>query len=400
MRLRLLYVTRDKDRHGNVRIYLRRPGQPKIRLHAQPGSAAFLEEYRRASDGPPKEPPPSLMRTCAPAGSLDSVVKSYYASPEWSALSEGTRKPRRRFIDALCQRYGDRPAHMLERKHIRALRDEKAETPHAADNWMKAMKGLFRFAVDAEILERDPTDGIRKIGRTAEGYRPWSIEDVRRFEARHPLGTTPRLALALLLYTGQRRSDAVRLGPQHVQKAAAIGEGVRAAEAEFLCFVQAKNSERNPSRIEIPILPPLREAIGAMERIGASSFLLSRTGRPYSKEGFGNVFRDWCDEAGLKGLSAHGLRKAAGAAMAESGCTEREIMAVLGHRAESSVRIYVRSADKRRLATSALHKTEVRLSHPNPEADSGTKSASKALKSNAPDQEWRPRQGSNLQPLA
>ena len=38
-----------------------------------------------------------------------------------------------------------------------------------------------------------------------------------RFEAKHPIGSKARLALALLLYTGQRRGDVVRLGRQHIR---------------------------------------------------------------------------------------------------------------------------------------------------------------------------------------
>jgi hypothetical protein len=35
------YLVEDVDRHGNVRIYFRRKGQPKIRLREVPGTNAF-----------------------------------------------------------------------------------------------------------------------------------------------------------------------------------------------------------------------------------------------------------------------------------------------------------------------------------------------------------------------
>lgn len=362
VRVSLKYLVEDVDRHGNVRVYLRKPGQLKVRLRAKIGSPEFIEEYRQALERGPSAPPPAQERRTAPAGSLNRLALDYYGSAEWKALSASTRKIRRRLIDALCEAYGDRPANMLERKHIRALRDRKAETPHAADNWMKAMRGLFRFGVDDETIDRDPTEGIRKIGRTTDGFAAWELEDVRAFEAHHPLGTRARLALALLLYTGQRRSDVARLGPGDIRRLPFGEDDGR----DFLCFTQVKNSERKPSRVEIPILPPLAKALKFMKRKDGAAFLLTQQGTPFTKESFGNAFRTWCDEAGLKGLSAHGLRKAAGAAMAESGCTEREIMAVLGHRSESAVKIYVSSADRRRLAASALQKSEGRLSHSGP----------------------------------
>ena len=52
----------------------------------------------------------------------------------------------------------------------------------------------------------------------SDGFHTWTIDEVRQFEAHHPIGTTPRLAFALLLYTGQRRSDVVHLGRQHLRE--------------------------------------------------------------------------------------------------------------------------------------------------------------------------------------
>jgi len=58
------------------------------------------------------------------------------------------------------------------------------------------------------------------------------------------------------------------------------------------------------------------------------AFLVNDFGRPFTAAGFGNRFRQWCNEAGVKRCSAHGLRKAAAARLAELGATEHEIMAV------------------------------------------------------------------------
>ena len=48
----LKYIVEDVDRHGNVRVYLRRHGK-KIRLRETPGTDAFFEEYREALSGGP-----------------------------------------------------------------------------------------------------------------------------------------------------------------------------------------------------------------------------------------------------------------------------------------------------------------------------------------------------------
>src|SRR5688572_2091335 len=49
MRIRLKWVHQDTDRHGNVRVYFWRRGahaSPKVRIHEEPGSDAFLARYR------------------------------------------------------------------------------------------------------------------------------------------------------------------------------------------------------------------------------------------------------------------------------------------------------------------------------------------------------------------
>ena len=97
-----------------------------------------------------------------------------------------------------------------------------------------------------------------------------------RFEARHALGSKARLALALLLWTGTRRSDLVGLGRQH-------------ARAGWLEFTQAKNRNRRPVRIEIPILPQLQEVLEASPT-GDLTYLVTEAGRPFSVAGFGNWF--------------------------------------------------------------------------------------------------------------
>ena len=50
-----------------------------------------------------------------------------------------------------------------------------------------------------------------------QGYKPWEESDVAVYKARHPSGTLARLALELLLCTGQRRKDIVGMGRQHVR---------------------------------------------------------------------------------------------------------------------------------------------------------------------------------------
>jgi len=123
-----------------------------------------------------------------------------------------------------------------------------------------------------------------------------------RFESRWPLGTRERLAFDLLLYTGLRRGDAVRLGRQHFK------EGVFRIK-----------TEKNGVVVEAPILPPLARSIAAAPT-GDLAFIVGEHGRPMAKESFGNWFREACRAAEVPG-SAHGLRKAGATRAAKNGAT-------------------------------------------------------------------------------
>jgi hypothetical protein len=81
-------------------------------------------------------------------------------------------------------------------------------------NWLTAIRGLTQFAVKVGLLQDDPTVGIEraKLPNT-EGFHSWSEEEIARYEAKHPVGSRARMAMALVLYTALRRGDIVTLGP-------------------------------------------------------------------------------------------------------------------------------------------------------------------------------------------
>src|SRR5690606_33249672 len=97
---------------------------------------------------------------------------------------------------------------------------------------------------------------------------------------------------------------------------------------------------------------PLAASIMATKS-GALGFLLSEHGKPYSRKGFGNKFRQWCDEAGWPQCSAHGLRKAAARRFAEAGCSNQQIKSWTGHTTDSEVSRYTAAADQQALSDDA-----------------------------------------------
>jgi integrase len=219
---------------------------------------------------------------------------------EFKTLSLSTRAVRHRVLERICEKDGDKPYARMEPRHVRNLRDEKAG-PEAANGVLKALRALFAWAVAADLASVNPAKSVSKVRYKSAGFHTWTIDEVRQYEATHPRGTKARLALALLLYTGARRGDVVLLGRQMVRHG-------------WLTFTATKTG----TVVSIPVVPELQAELEFAPK-GNLAFLVTAYGRPFTAAGFGMRFREWCNQAGLKHCSAHGLRKAGATIAAERG---------------------------------------------------------------------------------
>ena len=329
--IKLPYIHRFRDRHGRVRFYYRRAGFPRVRLLGRPGSPEFLAAYEaaasRSASAPLRHEPP---------GTMGALISSYMRTPSFERLKPSTSRVYSRILEGLRAEHGPRLVTDLDARAVRALIQRKAKTPAAANRLLSILRILARHGIERGDLASDPTQGVRRIREAAKGFHSWTEDEIEAFERRHPVGSKARLALALLLYTGQRRGDVVRLGPADVRDG-------------HIMLVQGKTG----ARLSLPLLLELREALAATTT-GLSAFLVTAYGRPFTAAGFGGWFRERCDEAGLPNCTAHGLRKAAARRLAEAGCSTHEIAAVTGHVTLAEVQRYAKGADQRRLADAAM----------------------------------------------
>ncbi|WP_330084348.1 site-specific integrase [Methylocystis iwaonis] len=333
-RPRLPYLVHETTRHGARVWYFRRGKGARLRLPEPYGSREFMAAYQAALAGEA----PAKKRQKTKAGSLRWLVDLYRASSEWSVLAPATKKQRDNIFTHVLGGAGDFQADEIERKHIVAGRERRKDTPGAANNYLKTMRAVFSWAVERELIAEDPTVGVKKLKLQAGGFHSWTEDEIRRFEARWPLGTRERLALAILLYTGLRRGDAVKLGRQHIR--------------DGWIFIR---TEKTRAEIRIPVMPLLAETLAAGP-VGDLAFLVTRDGQPMAKAGFGNWFREACRAAGVPG-AAHGLRKAGARRLAEGGATDKQLNAVYGWSDESrESATYTRAADRARLAEAAFAK--------------------------------------------
>ena len=357
---------------GQVRLYFRRPGQKKIRIWPSVEQEGFWPAYEAAKGGT-QLPKPQAAPKKRQSGvrTFEMICQDYYRSADFEQLTTITQRTRRGILKHCCDdetkagsglRMGDTPIYEFGPNHVSALRDRKATLPEAANNRVKAIRGVFTWYLRGKPGITNPCSAFEKLrSKNPDGFHSWTLAEAAKFEARHPLGTTARLAFDLALYTAQRRSDVVRLGPHSVSTL----DG-----AAWLSIGQKKTN----AKIEIPIVEPLALSIAARPNTKGPTFLVTTFDKPFTSNGIGNAFRAWCDEAGLAHCSMHGLRKATASRLAELGVDELGIGSVTGHAPGSkTLTVYTKAARRRLMASNAMSKLQASLSTSKNEADPGHK---------------------------
>jgi integrase len=274
--------------------------------------------------------------TRSKSGSVSAAIASYYGSPAFKALAPSSQGVRRSVLEAFRRDQGDLMMAAMPKKFIVAMLD--GMKPSAARNWLKAIRALVQHCIAVDLLKDDPTLGIRLRPSKGE-FHTWSEDEISAFEAKFVIGTRERLALALGLYTGQRRGDVIRMGRQHVR------DGVLHVR-----------QEKTGAALAIPVHPELARVLSAVPATQLT-FIQTLKGTPFTGHAFSDWFGKACDEAKLGAqCTFHGLRKAACRRLAEAGCTAHEIMSISGHTTLKEVARYTKAADQARLARAAMER--------------------------------------------
>ena len=333
-KIELPYVQAFSDRHGRTRHYFRRAGFARVPLPGDPGSAEFMAAYADAQAAA-KGPDDRAKLARVQPRSINALIIEYYRSASFRDLRPTSQIPYRRVLDRFREQYGDKGVASVQTHHLNAIFHGMAATPHAAATLRKRLRKVFQLAVRLGWRHDNPVRETELDRVKTGGHIPWSEAEIEAFEARWPSGSRQRLALALLLYTGQRRSDVVTMGRQHVA-------------GDHINVVQVKTS----ARLKIRMHPKLLAEIAQHPK--ALTFLTTQYGAPFSAAGFTAWFVAQAKEAGLSSRTPHGLRKAASRRLAEAGCSAKQIGAITGHRTLSEIENYTRDADQARLGDAAM----------------------------------------------
>jgi integrase len=339
--INLPYLDPQRGRDGRVAHWYFRRGGRRWPLPGDPASPEFAVEYQRLlqlTEPGEQAAAPIDRRTYGP-GSFGRLVNDYLASGNFKKRKPSTAAEYRRVLEGLQRDHGDKPVALLRYRHVRQMRDERAETPGAANTIVRMLKIVLNFAKKDGWIEVNPAAGMElfEVGE----WRSWTDEECAAFEKCWAPGTMQRRAYSLAIHTAQRKSDLVAMTRAHRANGA-------------IRVKQRKTGEQL-------WIPEHRELTAELARGVATldALLITSEGKTFDPVYFGAWFAAAIDAAGLPDdCVLHGLRKSGAQRLADAGCTEQEIMAVTGITTPRMVHHYTKVADQRKRARAAIQKLE------------------------------------------
>lgn len=335
---------------GNKRYRVRVEGDKnkKIPIHCGPGHDDFQRQYLAARRGEKPEPL-KVASDYAKPKSIGWLVNTYFeyleARVKAKTTSHKTLKKKRNLLNRLLTD-PDRVM-LIPQEKLLKMQDGMGATPAQADAFIEAIGVMYDWAIERKYLQNNPARGIKSIYIKGDGATPWKAADVKKFFEKHKRGSKAHVAISVLLWTGCRIEDLTVLGRSYE----CLIDGVEALRWTPL--------KKGSSEVTIPFLKPLKEATRA-PKVQGSTYVLGPRARPYaSGDSMSAMFKHWCREAGLNDLSAHGVRKGLAELLAEQGCSQYDIMAILGHSEAKTSEVYTRRVERWKLAKVALERVNV-----------------------------------------
>ena len=270
-------------------------------------------------------------------GTLGALILSYKQDAAFSDLRQTTKAGYLSRLDAIRREHGERSVAGLNPERIETMLAAYNDRPAAKLDTLKKLRILIKHALKKKWIGADPSTGIKRA-KISE-IRSWTDDEIGQYENRWQIGTKQRTAFALMLFTGQRRSDVHRMTWQDISP--------RTGRIKV-------HQQKTGAKIEVPLH---RDLLAVLEKARHNHVTIINTefGKSFTVDGFSAFMRDAIRAAGLPlDCQPHGLRKAAGRRLAEAGCTTKQIMAILGHKSLAEAERYTKEADQIRLATEGM----------------------------------------------
>ena len=276
-------------------------------LCGEPGTPEFIASYNEAA----------ARKVVAPQGTLQSSLRAFEMSAEFSGLAERTRIDYVKQIKTIEKDLGDYPLSGLTDRRTRGIfmawRDRLAvNSRRQADYAWQVLQRVLSWSLDRGLVLANPCERGGRLYRGSRADKIWTDEHEAAFLKSAPAYL--HLPLLLALWTGQRQGDLLRLPWS-------------AYDGKYIRLRQSKTGKTIPP---IPVGAPLKIALDAATKHGPL-ILTNSLRRPWRSHSFQAAWGIAAAKAGIVGVTFHDLRGTAVTRLAMVECTEPEIATITGH---------------------------------------------------------------------
>lgn len=303
-------------------VYFVRRGYDTHRFRYEPGTAEFHVEYAKLLKGVAPAPKGKRWR---------DLIDSYEKSQRFTGLAPRTQRDYIKVLEFLRARIGDLDPRKMKRKDVIRMRDANAETVRFANYIVQIIRVVMEHAIDLGIRDEgtNPAKGVKLLKSGGEAREPWPDEKVKAFREAYAYETRERLLFELLLGTGQRIGDVLKMQWGQI-------------EDDAITIRQGKTGKK----LYLPFTPHLLAALNAAKRRNLT-ILTSQHGKgAWSYRGAAGAMKSAREAVGAEAYDNHGLRYTAAVELLLAGCDDDTIAAVTGQ-SPAMVRHYTRHVRQR-----------------------------------------------------
>jgi integrase len=276
------------------------------RLRGEPGTPEFIASYNEAA----------ARKVVTPQGTLQSPLRSYQASAEFSGLAVRTRLDYVKQIKVIEQDLGDFPLSGLTDRRTRGIfmawRDKlAAKSRRQADYAWQVLARVLSWALNRGLVSANPCARGGRLYHGSRADKIWTAEHEAAFLASAPAYL--HLPLLLALWTGQRQGDLLRLPWSGYD-----GTHIRLRQS------------KTGKPVKILVGAPLKAALDAAKKHGPL-VLTNSLRRPWASHSFQAAWGKAMRKAGIVGVTFHDLRGTAVTRLALVESSEAQIASITGH---------------------------------------------------------------------
>jgi integrase len=297
---------------------------PKVDL-ARERAREILRDVERGIDPAEAKAAPAV-RQVDTVEMLAAQFITRYAKPK-NRSWQGTE---RLLALHVLPRWGKREAASITRRDVLDLMDALVDggLPIGANRVLAAVRKMFGWAVERDILPTSPVVNVRAPGKETERDRVLTDEELKKvWEAAARKGGVSGAFLKTLILTAQRRDEVSSMRWADL-------------DLETRVWTLPREATKGDRSHEVPLSPAVIEVLSALPRTGAYVFSSTRGERPIS--GYSKIKVAADKLAGFDDWRLHDLRRTAGTGMARGGIATSTISRVLNHKEGGVTKIYNR----------------------------------------------------------